>query len=147
MAIDCNRLLNSDYLFEIDITPYATETYVTLGNIIQDFDISLNEEVSQDYYLENGGYAVSDVTGAQLTISFSGHMDYTDTAAVFLYEMSQEIGCARKTNLKITDPAGNEKVGVVTLATWEGPSGAVESKGEISFELHYEGKPTYTPAP
>ena len=139
-------LLNSGNIFEIDVTPEATATYEMLKSGIMSVDISNNDEVSQDFYLDGEGYAQTSVTGGQVTLSFSGDRDYTDLAQNYIYNNSLSLGCDRVTNFRWTNPNGDTLEGSVTIANIEYPSGDVNAKGEIGFEIHFNGKPTFTPA-
>lgn len=141
-------LLQSKHEFEINTTPdEAEETWATLGAGLNNFEPNINDEVEQDFYLDGDGYASSDVVGAQLIISFSGHRKFGDDAQDYIFmELMFELGEERKTDFKWTLPDGGTIEGPVTIAEIEGPSGDANSKGEISFEIHFNGKPEYTPA-
>lgn len=141
-------LLQSAHLFEINTTPGVTPgTYARLGAGLNNFEPSLNEEVAQDVYLDGDGFATSTVTGGQLTIAFSGHRKFGDPAQDFIFGNMLELGEGRETDFRWTLPNGDVIEGPCTIANIEGPSGDANTKGEISFEIHFNGKPTYTPAP
>jgi hypothetical protein len=140
-------LLQSQHLFEINVTPGGTPTYERLAAGLNNFEPSMNEEVAQDTYLDGDGFASSTVTGAQLIITFSGHRKYGDPAQDFIFENMLELGASRETDFRWTLPDGTKIEGPCTIANIEGPSGDANTKGEISFEVHFNGKPTYTPAP
>jgi hypothetical protein len=140
-------LLQSQHLFEINVTPGGTPTYERLAAGLNNFEPSMNEEVAQDTYLDGDGFASSTVTGAQLIITFSGHRKYGDPAQDFIFENMLELGASRETDFRWTLPDGAKIEGPCTIANIEGPSGDANTKGEISFEVHFNGKPTYTPAP
>ncbi|MER2057243.1 MAG: capsid protein [Niallia sp.] len=110
-------------------------------------EFSNNEEVDQTAYLDGEGFSSSDVTGGQMILSFSGHRDYDDAAQNYIYSLLTEFGESRKTNFEWTTPNGDEFTGNITIANIEGPSGDANTKGEISFEIHFNGKPVFTPAP
>jgi hypothetical protein len=140
-------LLQSQHLFEINTTPGTTPgTYARLGAGLNNFEPSLNEEIAQDVYLDGDGFATSTVTGGQLTISFSGHRKYGDPAQDFIFNNMFELGEGRETDFRWTLPDGTKIEGPCTIANIEGPSGDANAKGEISFEIHFNGKPTVTPA-
>ena len=141
-----NFLLNSGFVFQIDTDPTGTPTLAPIAAGIEDFDQDNNEEVETNFYLDKGGFAQSDVVGAQFTISFSGHRDYDDAAQNYIFSLVDKLGTERHTTLEVTDPFGNIKDGACTVVNIKEPSGATNAKGEISFEIHYCGKPTITPA-
>src|SRR5690554_6355483 len=45
-----------------------------------------SEELSQDRYFDSAGFGESDVIGAQLVVTFSGHRDYDDEAQNYIFE-------------------------------------------------------------
>lgn len=140
---------NGEDKFEICKTIGATEAedvYVTIKAGITSSEISLNEEVDQTAYMDGDGYKSTDVTGAQVTIAFSGHRVYGDAAQDYIYGKALTIGDARKTKAKITYSDGLVLTGPCTLANIEGPSGDAGTKQDIGFEVHLNGKPTSTPA-
>lgn len=139
-------LLQSKHLFEIDTTPSATATYARVGAGLNNFEPSNNEEVAQDVYLDGDGFATSTVTGAQLIITFSGHRKIGDAAQDFIFSKLLELGSGRETNFRWTLPNGDKFEGPCTIANIEGPSGDANAKGEISFEIHFNGKPEFTEA-
>ncbi len=138
-------LLQSAHTFEINTTPGAgTPTYSRLGAGLNNFEVSLNEEVAQDVYLDGDGFAASTVTGAQLVITFSGHRLIGDAAQDFIFANQFELGQGRETDFKWTLPDGTIIEGACTIANIEGPSGDANTKSEISFEIHFNGRPTVT---
>jgi hypothetical protein len=144
---DEGYVLQSEHMFEINTAPGTTPgTYARVGAGLNNFEPSNNEEVSQDTYLDGGGFAESEVTGAQLIITFSGHRKIGDPAQDFIFGKLLSIGSDRKTDFRWTLPNGDKIEGPCTIANIEGPSGDANAKGEISFEIHFNGKPTYTPS-
>ncbi|GAQ18035.1 capsid protein [Oceanobacillus picturae] len=141
-------LLNSKYNLEIDVTPEAeTEDWARLAKGITSMEPDPNEETSQDNYYDGDGYAETDVIGAQLICSFSGHRYFGDKAQDYIYSKVLEIGPARRTDYRMTMPDGASFEGPCTIAAITGPGGDAGAKGEISFEIHFAGRPTYEPAP
>lgn len=141
--------LQSAHSFEIDTAQDAggtSATYVPLAAGISSFDPQWNEELDQTMYLDGDGFASSDVTGAQLVIAFEGHRNYDDAAQNFIAGLQTGLGENRKTNFRWTEPDGGIFEGWVTVANIVGASGAANEKSTFSFEIHFNGKPTYTPA-
>lgn len=140
-------LLQSKHKIELDITPDAeVETYELLASGITGLDPDVNDEISQDRYMDGDGFAESDVTGAQLVLPFSGHRKYGDPVQDYIYSLVLEIGPSRRTSVKWTLPDGAMFEGSVTITGITGPSGEAGEKGEIGFELHFNGKPEFVPA-
>lgn len=139
-------LLNSDHLILIDTTPESnTQTYVRLAGGIANLDPNSNDELDQTPYLDGDGYKTSTVTGGQFTIALTGHRKYDDPAQNFIYERQQQFGCRRETNVRFIRPDGTMIEGPVTLANITGGGGDSGMKGDIAFEIHFNGKPAYTP--
>ena len=138
-------LMNA-HKFSINTTPNeASESYARLAKGFNNAEPNFNEETSQDKYFDGSGYAETDVIGAQLTISLSGHRFYGDPAQDYIFGTVLELGPARRTTFKWEEPDGGIFEGPCTIANISGPSGEAGAKGEISCEIHFNGKPTYTP--
>ncbi|OEH53122.1 capsid protein [Oceanobacillus sp. E9] len=138
-------LLNSQYRMEINVTPNGeTETWERLGKGINSMEPDPNEETAQDKYFDGDGYGETDVIGAQLIASFSGHRYYGDEAQDFIYSKVLELGPSRRTDFRLTLPDGSSFEGPCTIAAITGPGGDAGGKGDISFEIHFAGKPKYT---
>ena len=140
-------LLQSRNILEIDTTPgNGEENWARLAEGITDMEPDPNEEIAQDNYFSGDGFGESDVTGAQLILSISGHRNYGDPAQDYIYGLQMELGPTRRTNFRLTLPDGATFEGPCTIANIVGPGGAAGEKGAISFEVHFNGKPEYTPA-
>lgn len=134
--------------FSLNTTPGgAEETMSRIAAGITGAEPGNNEEIDQTAYLDGEGFAESEVTGGQLILSISGHRKYDDPAQNFIFSKMFEFGKSRKTNFEWETPSGELIEGDITIANIEGPSGDANQKGEISFEIHFNGKPTYTAAP
>jgi hypothetical protein len=140
--------LMNKHTFEINTTPEAEqgmETYAPIAAGITNVEPNNNEELSQDRYLDGDGYGETDVIAAQLVLTFTGHRKYGDAAQDYIFGKLLELGANRRTTFRWTEPDGGVFEGDCTIANISGPSGDAGSKGEISFEIHLNGKPTYSP--
>jgi hypothetical protein len=137
--------LMNKHKFEIDTMPGGTPTFAEIKAGITNVEPSNNEELSQDRYLDGDGYGETDVIAAQLVLTFTGHRKYGDAAQDFIFGKLLELGANRRTTFRWTEPDGGVFEGDCTIANISGPSGDAGAKGEISFEIHFNGKPTYTP--
>lgn len=126
-------------------TTAGTDIMSLIAKGITNVEPSNNEELSQDKYLDGDGYGETDVIGAQTVLAFTGHRFYGDPAQDFIFSKTLELGSARRTTFEWTEPDGGKFTGACTIANISGPSGAAGAKGEISFEIHFNGKPAYTP--
>lgn len=140
-------LLQSKHKFEIATTTGGTPVYARLAAGLNSFEVGTNEETDQTQYLDGDGFGSTTVTGAQIVLSFSGHRKYGDAAQDFIYDKILTLGSDRETTFKWTQPDNTLWTCPVTIANIEGPSGDANAKGEISFEIHFNGKPVETTAP
>jgi len=138
--------LNFEWLHEIDITPDTTATYSRLASGLSNFGQDPNEQSDQTPYLDGEGFGESDVIGAQLVVSYSGHRQIDDAAQNYIMSKQLSLGSARRSNFRITDPFGNVKSGACTIMSIVGGGGDAAAKSAISFEIHLNGKPTQAPA-
>jgi hypothetical protein len=138
--------LMNKHKFEINTTPGTQPgTYAEIKAGITNVEPNNNEELAQDRYLDGDGYGETDVIGAQLVLTFTGHRKYGDAAQDFIFGKLLELGPSRRTEFRWTEPDGGIFEGQCTIANITGPSGDAGAKGEISFEIHFNGRPTYTP--
>ncbi len=138
----------SSYKMSINTTPTAeTETMATLEAGISNIAQAINEVTEQMTYLGDEGWGTTEVVGAQFIITLTGKRKVGDTAQDYIFGKALALAEERKTNFEIEDPDGNTISGDVTIAKIGMPSGdANKSTGDISIELHFNGKPTYTAA-
>lgn len=147
MAQDEGLLVQSKHKFEINIEPGADPgTFERMAKGFSSFEITNNDETDQTQYLDGDGFASTTVMGAQLTLSFGGHRYFGDAAQDWIFSKAMEIGSGRETEFRWTLPSGEIFEGPATLAVIDGPSGDANAKGEITVEVHFNGKPEYTPA-
>ncbi|WP_121605516.1 phage tail tube protein [Virgibacillus sp. Bac332] len=138
--------LNYKQKFEIQTGgDEETPVYSRLAVGITTAEPDNNEETDQTPYYDGEGFNETDVISAQLVISFSGHRDYEDEAQNYIFDKAIAIGPARRTNFRWTLPDGAMYEGDCTLAAISGPGGDAAAKSDISFEIHFNGQPTYTP--
>ena len=137
-----------DYSLEVNTTPDGeTETMAELKAGISNIAQAINEVVEQATYLDGEGFGSSEVVGAQYIVTLTGKRKVGEAAQHFVFSKSLGLGADRETTFEITDPEGNTISGPITIAQIGMPSGDVNaSGGEISLELHFNGKPTLTPA-
>lgn len=148
MAVKQNFVLMNEFLLEIDIAPLGeTPVWAPLRAGISSLEPAGNEETDQTQYMDGDGYASTTVTGKQETYSVSGHRTIGDAAQDFIYSYAVKhgLGNARETQARVVDPTGETITGPCTITAIEGPSGDAGTKGEISFEIHFNGKPVLEP--
>ena len=139
-------LLQSEHRLELDVDPGGASTMELLGAGITGMDPDINDEINQDKYYDGEGFGETDVTSSQLILTFSGHRKYGDAVQDYIFSKLLEPGTGRRTNLDWTLPNGDKYSGPVTIANISGPGGEAGDKGEIGFELHFNGRPEFTPA-
>lgn len=136
-------LLQSEHLLELDIDPSGESAMERLAAGITSMDPDVNDELSQDKYYDGEGFGETDVTGSQLILTFGGHRKYGDPVQDYIFSTLLTPGTGRRTTLDWTLPNGDKFSGPVTIANITGPSGDAGEKGEIGFELHFNGHPTF----
>lgn len=140
-------LLQYNHKFRINSTPGITPgTMLDIARGITSIDPDNNEDIDQTYYYDGGGSASSDVIGFQKVISFEGHRDYADPAQNFIFSLTNKLGPDRVTDFEWELPDGSIISGEATVANIKDPGGDANSKGEIEFEIHFNGLPLVTPA-
>ena len=141
-------LLQSKHVIELDINPGGeSETYERLAAGITSMEPDPNEELAQDKYFDGEGFGETDVIGAQLVLTFSGHRKYGDPVQDYIFSLLLQPGPARRTNARWTLPDGSTFEGPVTIASITGPGGEAGAKGDIGFELHFNGMPDFQEGP
>lgn len=145
-ALSCQKfLLNSDHLILLNIAPESVASYKRLAAGINNLDPSPNDEVDQSAYLDGEGFKTTTVTGGQFIIPLTGHRKYDDDAQNYIFGQLLSLGCGRETDVQFFRPDGSAVIGPVTLANITGGSGDSGAKGDIGVEIHFNGKPAYTP--
>ncbi|WP_281659127.1 capsid protein [Halobacillus sp. Cin3] len=141
-------LLQYNHKFRINTAPGTdpgTLTPIAAG--ITSIDPNNNEETDESFYYDGDGGGSTDVTGIKKVITFEGHRKYGDAAQDFIFGLTNKTGPDRKTDFEWEFPDGQLIKGPVTIVNIKDPGGDANSKGEISFEIHFEGLPEVTAAP
>ena len=126
----------------------AALDWVDIGAGITNVTPEENEQVDQKYYYNRGGNATTDVIGKQSVWAFEGDRDYGDAFQNLVFEtMKNKLGADRRGTLRVTYPNGAKEIGNATVANISAPGGAANEKGAISFEIHTNEIPKFTPAP
>lgn len=135
---------------EINTDPTSVSaSYAQIGDGITNLSEALNEVKQQMYYLINGGFGQTEVTGMHPAITFTGNRVEGDAAQDFIFGKKFGLGKARKTDIKVTvfDPADASNVytaytAEVTMCDIQEFSGATENGSDISFTLEFNGAPS-----
>ncbi len=139
--------INYDYALKINTSPKSdTPAWAVVSEGFDNISKSLNEAIYQGSFLGDYGYASTEVTGGQLTITLSGVRIYGDAAQDFIFsdEVKNNFGEQRKTDFMITYPDGASLVGKVTLAKISEGGGAANSPDAVSVQIHFNGKPSFS---
>lgn len=149
MKNETSLALNYDYSLEIDTTPRGeTETWAVVSDGFDNLSKSLNEVLYQGSYLGDGGWGSTEVTGGQMTFTLSGVRKHGDAAQDYIFSdaVKHNWGMARKTRFRITYPDGAVVQGRITLAKITEGGGSSQNADAVTVEIHFNGKPEYTPA-
>ena len=134
------------YTVSIDITPSASPTYTEITGLM-DFTEALNEVVQQYQFLDKGGFGESEITGMQPILTVTGIRKFGDAGQDYVFSKKYDLLEDRKTNLRVTYNNGTQDVTIdapVTLGNIQEFSGAATDGTAISFEIHFNDKPTVT---
>lgn len=142
----CNLVLNYESMLQIDTNYGGTANWVTVAKGVKSITPSPNETVSQKQYSDGEGFAESHVTGGQFTVAVSCDRFLYDQAQDFVFSKLLKFGCERTTQARFVNALGEVKEGVCTIANIIPPNGEPNVEGDCSFEVHFNGKPTISPA-
>lgn len=143
MAGTAEMKLNYLNKFEIDTTPDGgSPTWATVAAGITSYSVEGNEENDQVAYYDGEGLASSEVTGGQLVLTFEGHRAIGDAAQDYIAGLAITYGAARHTQFKWTQTDASVLTGDCTIVNIQTGGGDANSKGDFSFEIHFNGKPT-----
>jgi hypothetical protein len=148
---DCDMLKNYGVNLEIDITPESSPTWVELGAGINNLAEALNEVINDYQFLNKNGFGQSEVTGMQPVWTLSGVRQLDDAAQNYIFSKKYELGCNRKTNVRINYLNGDgDTVNIiynnVTLANLQEFGGGSTDGAAISIEIKTSEKPVVTGA-
>ena len=139
--------LNSNTVFSINTAAAGAEeeSWAVLGKGFKNIAATLNEVIYQATYLGDDGWASSEVTGGQLTVTLTGDRVYGDAAQDYIFAAERQFGFgdARKTQFKIEN-AQYELTGNCTLANITDAGGDANTVDAITVLIHFNGKPTVT---
>jgi len=140
--------INYQYGFFIDTSPVSGgPIWAEIGAGINDYKKSLNEVTQSYQYLANNGWGTTEVLGGQLITTFTGNRIRGDAAQDYIYGVGVQygFGSSRKTNYKLVAPDGSTVTGGCTLVKVDDTGGKSVEATAISFEVHLDGLPTFTP--
>ena len=149
MAGLANIALNYDYKLKINTTPKGTtKTMAEINKGFNNLSKALNEALWQGSFLGDGGWGSTYVTGGQMTFTLTGVRIIGDAAQDYIFSdaVKNNFGSARATDFEIGYPNGDKLTGDVTLAKITEGGGDSGSPDAITVEIHFNGKPTLTPA-
>lgn len=106
-----------------DVTPAASETVDTESDLL------------------DAGYQKSEVSAKAITYALTGNRYIGDPAQDFIFDKFSKLGGELKTTTVIIDPDGTIRVGVTTLTSPLGWSGAVNANSPVSVTLTIDGQP------
>lgn len=133
--------------FKIGISGRASTTEETV--IIKDlenFSPSIDGNIEEWTPMDQEGWVRKAVTGKSLTFSFSGKRNYGDPGNDYVAGLLLSTGQGVETIFEWTLPTGAVLTMncIISLTTPGG--GDSKNIDSLEFELHSDGKPTFTPA-
>lgn len=106
-----------------DVTPAAAETVDTESDML------------------DAGYQKSEVSAKAITYALTGNRYIGDPAQDFIFDKFSKLGGELKTVTAIIEPDGTVRIGVTTLTSPLGWSGAVNANSPVSVTLTIDGQP------
>ncbi len=106
-----------------DVTPAAAETVDTESDLL------------------DAGYQKSEVSAKAITYALTGNRYIGDPAQDFIFDRFSKLGSELKTIVAIIEPDGTVRIGVTTLTSPLGWSGAVNANSPVSVTLTIDGQP------
>lgn len=137
--------INYNIRMELDTSaaPHSTAVWSDLGVFTKNVAQALNEVLYQANYYADGGWASTEVTGGQYTVTLTGDRKAGDAACDYIFSPERQFafGDARKTKLRIC--RGNDAVvWNVTLANITDAMGDANQPNAATVTIHGNGKPT-----
>ena len=133
-------------LLEIDNNYGGTPNWIAVAKGVKSRVPSPNEVVDQAQYMDGEGNGESMVTGGQTTISVGFDRFVGEPYQDYVLNLIEKYGSNRDTQARYSLADGNQKSGLCTIANIVPPSGDPAGKQEGSFEIHFNGPRTLTPA-
>lgn len=139
--------LNYKNKYEICLEPDKddlTAEWAIIAGGISGVEPSVEDETDDTAYYDGGGFNAETVIGVKASLTFTGHRLYGDEAQDYVAGMVFEIGSARETKFRWTQPDGLQITGDVTVSGIKAGGGDANAKGEFEFKVAFNGKPTIT---
>lgn len=114
---------------------------VRLGRGITEVTPAANETVDTESDMLDAGYQKSEVSAKAITYALTGNRYIGDPAQDFIFDKFSKIGNELKTTVAILEPDGTARIGIATLTTPLGWSGAVNANSPVSVTLTIDGQP------
>ena len=97
-----SRIANSKWEVKIDTTPSLPSTFIEIGGI-NSIAWDNSEEIQENFFLSDGGFKSSDITGGGLAITLAGKRDNGDAGQDFIVGLVGNFGSDRKSTLQLTN--------------------------------------------
>ena len=137
---------NYNRCFLINTGTTAAPVWVLIADGITSHGSSISESTEKYYYMDKAGVAETDVTGQDITRSFTGHRAKGDSAQDYILDTILYDLAKREVEFIDYDSgiaAGvNGWKGKATIQISDDGSGDTAARQNISFSLAINGKPT-----
>ncbi|NLN46295.1 MAG: hypothetical protein GX153_06995 [Clostridiaceae bacterium] len=121
-----------------------TPTFATIANL-ESLELSIDGTVQDWYAFDAEGYARNLVTAKKITFNGTAKITADDAGNEYIQGKILAIGTAAQSMFELTFPSGAKLEGNCNISV-TGGLGAAEDVDSLEFEIHVDGKPTYTPA-
>ena len=136
---------NYNATLEIDINPSGSSNFQVMNKGWANLSKTLNEVLQEFFYLGDGGFGNTEVTGMHVKVTVTGKRYYGDLVQDYIFSSAVQYGLldARKTNFRLTTADGVVS-GEVTLANIQDLGGDAQNGSDVSVEIHFNGQPSTT---
>ena len=133
-----------DLVFEVDTTPGAAPTLVTVGGIESAGDISIDNQKVDITDTDSDGWIEELITAKQISIEFEGHTEDTDAGQDYIRTLATALGSSAQTTFKITFPNTDTLEIPCNMEVTSLGGGGANDQSAFGFTVSSNGQPTYT---
>ena len=121
----------------------ATPTLASIANL-ESLELSIDGTVQDWFAFDAEGFARNLVTAKKLSFNGTAKITADDAGNEYIQGKMLAIGTDAQSEFELTFPSGAKLAGDCNISITSG-LGSAEDVDALEFEIHVDGKPTYTP--
>jgi hypothetical protein len=129
-------------LFKLSTTGRTAPSFSTIANL-ESLELAIDGTVQDWYAFDAEGFARNLVTAKKITFTGAAKITADDAGNEYLQSKMLAIGAEAQTKFELTFPSGATLTGDCNVNV-TGGLGAAEDVDAIEFEVHVDGKPTFS---